>query len=43
MLAVADKHACETAMGTREEMHFLLRAWLSPLEPPGVEMLSDLS
>lgn len=43
ILTVADKHACETAIGTREEMHFLLRAWLSPLEPPGLEMLSDLA
>ena len=43
MLTVADKDACETAIGTREEMHFLLRAWLSPLEPPGLEMLSDLA
>lgn len=27
---------------TRTEATFLLRAWLSPLEPPGVERLSDL-
>lgn len=40
--AVADANACETGVGTRTEIDFLLRAWLSPLRPPEAERLTDL-
>lgn len=40
--AVADGVTSATGFGTHRETTLLLRAWLSPLEPPGVERLSDL-
>jgi hypothetical protein len=40
-LAVADKDACETTVGTREELEAALAAWLCPLPPPKPEHLSD--
>lgn len=39
---VADDQACESAIGTREEVNTVLRAWLSPLSPPKKEALGDL-
>jgi hypothetical protein len=42
LLAVADADACEQTVATDAEVSLLLRAWLSPLEPPPVERLSDL-
>lgn len=41
-LAVADAAGCEQCVGVASEAHVALRAWLSPQEPPGVEMLTDL-
>lgn len=40
--AVADKTASDYGKGTKKEMDFLLRAWLSPLPPPEAEGLTDL-
>jgi hypothetical protein len=40
---VADAGDSDMFIGTRKEMNFLLRAWLSPLSPPEVERLSDLA
>jgi hypothetical protein len=42
-LAVADAQTMETTSGTKLEMDFALRAWLSPLSPPLLEHLSDLT
>ena len=39
---VSDGKECVSAVGLRSEMELALRAWLSPLEPPSVERLSDL-
>lgn len=39
---VEDDEAHESAFLTQAEAHTLLRAWLSPLEPPPAEQLSDL-
>lgn len=41
--AVADSTTAATGFGTNQEMTLLLRAWLSPLEPPPAEQLSDLA
>lgn len=41
-LCVADDQESDSAVGTKEELEFALRAWLSPLGPPPVERLSDL-
>lgn len=41
-LAVADADEFGLTIGTRQELEFALRAWLSPLSPPPVERLSDL-
>lgn len=41
-LAVADTETSGLMIGTRQELEFALRAWLSPLAPPPVERLSDL-
>lgn len=40
-LAVSDGQTAECAVGTREEMDYALRAFLSPLPPPKVEWLSN--
>jgi hypothetical protein len=40
---VADPQACEYLSATAKEVDLLLRAWLSPLHPPPVERLTDLS
>ena len=42
VLVVADREACESVMGTKQELEAVLRAWLSPLAPPTLEQLSDL-
>jgi hypothetical protein len=41
-LVVADRERCESAFGVRGELEYALGAWLSPLEPPSEERLSDL-
>lgn len=41
--AVSDGSDTGAGTGTQEQVEFLLRAWLSPLEPPTVEQLSDLT
>lgn len=41
-LCVADATKQLTFTLNRADVDFLLRAWLSPLHPPGVEQLSDL-
>lgn len=38
---VADAERVEYTIGTREEMDFAVRAWLSPVEPPKVEWLGN--
>ena len=43
LLFVADADRTERTVVTRNEANLLLRGWLSPLEPPPVERLSDLS
>ena len=42
LLVVVDAQAEGVAYGTKTELEHALRAWLSPLEPPAVEVLSDL-
>lgn len=42
VLVVADGEQCESAFGMRGELEYALSAWLSPLEPPSEEKLSDL-
>jgi hypothetical protein len=42
-VAVADAEAHELTAATEREVHFLLRAWLSPLEPPPADRLTDLT
>lgn len=42
-VAVADSEASETTIVTDRERQLLLRAWLSPLTPPPLERLVDLS
>jgi hypothetical protein len=39
---ISDSEVRETIFGTETEMHLLLRAWLSPLDPPPRERLTDL-
>lgn len=39
---VSDAEVRETIFGTQTEMHMLLRAWLSPLDPPPPDRLTDL-
>ena len=39
---VADADAAERTWVTKDEAHFLLRAWLSPVEAPPLERLTDL-
>ena len=39
---IADAHTSTTTTLTPREANLLLRAWLSPLDPPTPEMLSDL-
>jgi hypothetical protein len=39
---ISDSEIRETIFGTQTEMHLLLRAWLSPLDPPPRERLTDL-
>lgn len=41
--SVSDGSECDSMTGTKAEVGFLLRAWLSPLEPPRIEQLSDLA
>jgi hypothetical protein len=41
--SVSDGAEAGTGAGTHREVTLLLRAWLSPLEPPGLERLSDLA
>jgi hypothetical protein len=41
-LVVADQHACEGVIGTKQELEAVLRAWLCPLAPPTLAQLSDL-
>lgn len=41
-VVIADAETSSKKQATRAEVAFLLRAWLSPLEPPPVEQLSDL-
>lgn len=41
-VTIASKVAAYSERFTATEMRFLIRAWLSPLEPPQVEELSDL-
>lgn len=43
LLTVADAEASETTVVTDRERQLLLRAWLSPVEPPPLERLVDLS
>lgn len=43
IVTAADADAYETTVGTKKEVDFLLRAWLSPLPPPSAEQLSDLT
>lgn len=43
VIAVADGERRETVFGTRREIEFALRAWLSPLEPPDRDRLDDLA
>jgi TM2 domain-containing membrane protein YozV len=40
-LVVADASACETLIGTKQELDAALAAWLSPLRPPKPEQLRD--
>ena len=42
VLVVADEEACESAVGTKEELNSALRAWLSPLASPTAAQLDDL-
>jgi hypothetical protein len=42
LIAVADAEGSEQTIATNTEVSLLLRAWLSPLEPPPIERLSDL-
>lgn len=41
-VVVADSTQCNNTRMTDAEVHFLLRAWTSPLPPPPIERLSDL-
>ena len=41
-LVLSDGEQCKAVLGLRAELELALRAWLSPLEPPSVERLSDL-
>jgi hypothetical protein len=41
-LTVADAATQASVRGTKREMQFALGAWLSPLEPPSAEQLTDL-
>jgi hypothetical protein len=43
VLTVADRNRSAMRYATISEVNFLLRAWLSPLEPPPVEKLVDLT
>lgn len=43
LLTVADAEASETTIITDRERQLLLRAWLSPMAPPPLEQLVDLS
>ena len=43
LLTVSDGETCESVIGLRSELELALCAWLSPLEPPKLEQLSDLS
>lgn len=43
LIVAADALACEQTLATDREVHFLLRAWLSPLEPPPADRLTDLT
>jgi hypothetical protein len=43
LIVAADAVACEQTLATDREVHFLLRAWLSPLEPPQADRLTDLT
>jgi len=43
LAVVADAEGCEQALVTDREAQFLLRAWLSPLEPPPADRLTDLT
>lgn len=40
---VVDEHRSESTVVTKNEADILLRGWLSPLEPPPIERLSDLA
>lgn len=42
ILAMADGRQSASVVGMCEELEFALRAWLSPLDPPPAERLSDL-
>ena len=42
VLVIADETECESIIGLKTELELALRAWLSPLEPPPLERLSDL-
>lgn len=43
ILIVADRQRIESISATPEQAAQLLRAWLSPLNPPTIDQLSDLS
>ncbi len=43
LVVAADAEECEQTLATDREAHFLLRAWLSPLEPPPADRLTDLT
>lgn len=43
VLMVCDGEESGQAIGTREELMFALRSWLSPLSPPPAELLCDLT
>lgn len=40
-IAVSDGKTTQSLVATRRELEILLRAWLSPLEPPPLTRLSD--
>lgn len=43
LVVVADTEACELTLTTDREADFLLRAWLSPLQPPPPDRLTDFT
>lgn len=43
MIVVADEQEHAKCAGTRKEVEFALRAWLSPLDPPTIDQLKELA